>query len=245
MAAVLLCQPDAYLSHRSAAALWGFESVGDRSGSVTRIDVTIRAHRRLRASGVRIHRTRRLAEEDRGECDGIPVTSPSRTIVDLAATLSLGGVEAAINDADKLGLLSQAKLRRAVGGRVGPGAAAVRTVLDAATFRLTDSELERRFLRLVRRADLPMPLTRQRVNGFRVDFFWPELRLIVETDGLRYHRTATQQSSDRLRDQAHVAAGFIVLRFTHRQVAFESDRLADLFRSVAERQRLAQLGAKN
>jgi very-short-patch-repair endonuclease len=242
MAAVLLCGPQALLSHGSAAALWEFESLGDLYDPM-QIDVTVLAHRRLSARGIRIHRTRFLPRDDRTECDRIPVTSPARTIIDLAATLSLERLEAAINDADKLKLLSSERLRREVRDRVGPGAAAIRAVLDAATFRLTDSELERRFLRLVRRAGLPVPLTRQRVNGFRVDFYWPELRLIVETDGLRYHRTPTQQSRDRARDQALVAAGFVVLRFTHRQVAFEGDRVTELLRSVAEAQRLAQLGA--
>ena len=123
------------------------------------------------------------------------------------------------------------------------GVAALRAVLDCRTFRLTDSELERRFLRLVVGAGLPRLLTQQNVNGFRVDFFWPELGLVVETDGLRYHRTATQQSRDRTRDQRHVAAGLVALRFTHFQVTFEARRVVDTLRRVAERQRLALLGA--
>jgi very-short-patch-repair endonuclease len=243
MAAVLLCEPDAFLSHGTAAALWGLESVREDSSGAG-VDITVRAHRRLRARGVRIHRTRHLTDADLRRCRGIPVTSPSRTIVDLAAALRLDRVEAAINEADNLGLVSAAALRRRVRDLSAPGAAVVRAVLDAADFRVTDSELERRFLRIVRRANLPLPLTRQRVNGFRVDFFWPELRMVVETDGLRYHRTPTQQSRDRVRDQAHVAAGLIALRFTHRQVVFEGDRVLELLRSVAEQQRLVQLTAK-
>jgi very-short-patch-repair endonuclease len=81
-------------------------------------------------------------------------------------------------------------------------------------FDLTDSELERRFLPLARRAGLPRPLTGEKLNGFKVDFFWFELGLVVETDGLRYHRTPAQQARDRLRDQAHVAAG--MTRFASR-----------------------------
>ncbi len=115
------------------------------------------------------------------------------------------------------------------------GVPALRAVLDRHTFRLTDSELERRFLRLVRQAGLPEPLTQQWVNGYRVDFYWPQLGLIVETDGLRYHRTATQQSKDRVRDQVHVAAGLTVLRFTHAQVMFEPDAVLSTFRAVADR----------
>lgn len=77
------------------------------------------------------------------------------------------------------------------------------------------------------------PKTQQRVKGFRVDFHWPELGLIVETDGLRYHRTPQQQGRDRARDQALIAAGFTVLRFTHAQVTYEPDHVAETLRAVA------------
>jgi very-short-patch-repair endonuclease len=103
-----------------------------------------------------------------------------------------------VNSADKLGLIDPEALRGEIDGHRGmDGVKRLRRVLDRRTFALTDSELERRFLRLVNRARLPLPKTQQRVNGFRVDFLWPEFRLIVETDGLRYHRTAPQQSRDR------------------------------------------------
>lgn len=97
----------------------------------------------------------------------------------------------------------------------------LRETLDRATFTLTDSELERRFLPIARRAGLPTPQTRRHVNGYRVDFFWPELGLVVETDGLRYHRTPTQQARDALRDNAHRAAALVPIRFTHAQVRYD------------------------
>src|SRR5438874_1589461 len=121
------------------------------------------------------------------------------------------------------------------------GIRTLREVLDKHTFRLTRSELERLFLAIVRTAGLPIPLTQQWVNGFRVDFFWPELGLVVETDGLRYHRTATQQSKDRVRDQAHIAAGLTALRFTHAQVHREPEHVVDTLRSVAATRRLPGL----
>ena len=70
------------------------------------------------------------------------------------------------------------------------------------------------------------------VNGFRVDFYWPELGLVVETDGLRYHRTPAQQAKDRRRDQAHVAAGLTALRFTHEQVVRESEYVEETLAAV-------------
>jgi very-short-patch-repair endonuclease len=153
---------------------------------------------------------------------GIPVTSPIRTLVDLATRLSAPQLEAAVNEADKLGLVDPERLRRALEGMTRQrGVTPLRRLLDSRVFRLTDSELERRFLRLVRRARLPMPETQASVNGFRVDFFWREFGLVVETDGLHYHRTPSQQATDRRRDQIHATAGLTALRFTHAQVRFE------------------------
>lgn len=94
-------------------------------------------------------------------------------------------------------------------------------MLDRHALTIARSELERRFLALVRRAGLPMPLTQQRVNGCTVDFYWPHAGLVVETDGLRYHRTAAKQAVDRRRDQKHAIAGIRELRFTNAQVVRE------------------------
>ena len=73
------------------------------------------------------------------------------------------------------------------------------------------------------------------MNGFRADFFWPELGLVVETDGLRYHRTPAQQVRDRRRDQVHTAAGLTALRFTHAQVRFEAAEVREVLLQVAAR----------
>ena len=73
------------------------------------------------------------------------------------------------------------------------------------------------------------------VNGFRADFFWPELGLVVETDGLRYHRTPAQQARDRRRDQVHTAAGLTTLRFTHAQIRFEAAEVREVLLQVAAR----------
>jgi len=141
-----------------------------------------------------------------------------------------------VNQADKLGLIDPEALRSEIERRrCIDGAPALRRLLDRGTFRLTDSELERRFLRLAERAGLPRPLTQARVAGFKVDFFWPEFGLIVESDGLRYHRTPNQQLRDRVRDQAHAAAGFIALRFTHAQVTFDPEAVIATLRGVVER----------
>ena len=108
----------------------------------------------------------------------------------------------------------------------------MRAMLGQRVFSLTDSELERRFLRLIEAAHLSTPLTGQRLNGFKVDFYWPDLGLVVETDGLRYHRTPAQQARDQLRDQAHTAAGLTPLRFTHGQVRYEAGYVRETLRTV-------------
>jgi very-short-patch-repair endonuclease len=244
MAAVLSCGPAAVLSHGSAAALWAIRARRERdpgslAGSSVEISVPAEVDRRRR--GIRLHR-RCLGKRDVTRRDGIPVTTPSLTLIDLGTVLIAERLEAVVNEADKLGLVDPERLRREVEEHAGvAGVAALRSVLDHRTFRLTDSELERRFLRLVRRAKLPPPRTRERLNGFRVDFYWPELGLVVETDGLRYHRTPAQQARDRLRDQAHLRAGLVAVRFTHAQVAFEPAHVVVVLRDVAARRRLERL----
>ena len=98
-------------------------------------------------------------------------------------------------------------------------------MLDRRTFRLTESGLERRFLPLVGAAGLAGPAHRQWVNGFEVDFYWPDLGFVVETDGLRYHRTPAQQARDRLRDQAHTAAGLTPAPLHPEQVRYEPEHV--------------------
>jgi very-short-patch-repair endonuclease len=229
MAAVLSCGSAAALSHQSAAALW---QIRDRPGRWIEVSVPVPLH--PRRPGIRLHRRADLAAEDLRRHQGIPVTSPAATLVDLASRLRADQLEAAVNEADKRNLIDPEALRTALEGLTRrPGLATLRKMLDRRTFALTDSELERRFLPLARRAGLPLPQTGRRVNGFKVDFYWPELRLIVETDGLRYHRTPAQQARDRSRDQTHAAAGLTTLRFTHAQVRHEPSKVRATLAAVA------------
>lgn len=229
MAAVLACGPDAVLSHVTAGALWGIRAARRDD----QLHVSVPAHVARRVRGIGVYRrssppaTRHL---------GIPVTDPVCTLLDLGSLLSADQLETAINEGDKLGLIDPDELRSAVGAaRHRRGAPALRSVLDRHTFTLTDSELERRFLPLARAAGLPLPDTGRYRNGFKVDFLWPSLGLVVETDGLRYHRTPAEQARDRLRDQAHAAAGLTPLRFTHAQVAFEPRHVEATLAAVARR----------
>ncbi len=230
MAATLGCGPRAVLSHRSAAALWG---IGTESRDW--IEVSVPSVSPRERPGVRVRRRPKLRASDVTVHGGIPVTVPVLTVIDLARNPN-GDLERVINEADLLDLVDPESLAAALGDFPSqPGVGRLRDLLGKLTFRLTDSELERRFLPLVADVRLPMPLTRQYVNGFRTDFLWPELRLVVETDGLRYHRTPAQQARDRVRDQAHLAAGFIPLRFTHWQVRYERDYVRTTLLAVTHR----------
>jgi len=221
MAAVLAGGEEAVLSHRSAAALWG---IGTELPG--RIDVSVRRRCELHRPGIRLLSRPSLAVEDIGRRDDIPVTSPVQTLVDLATELEPIPLERAVNNADKHSLIDPEALREELARFAGePGVRPLRLLLDKLFFQLSDSDLEIYFRRIVTRARLPVPRSKQRVNGFEVDFFWPNLGLVVETDGLRYHRTPSAQSRDARRDRAHVMAGMTPLRFTHYEVRYEPARV--------------------
>jgi very-short-patch-repair endonuclease len=230
MAAILACGRRAVLSHESAAQLWGIRPMGDGP-----IHVTVGGTSARRLRGIRAHR-RKLGTTDITEHHAIPVTRPALTLIDIATYLAANELEAAINEADKLDLITPDELSAEIEARPGtPGVRALRKILDRPTFALTDSALERRFLPISAHAGLPVPRTQVSVNGFRVDFYYEEIGLIVETDGLRYHRTPAQQARDRLRDQTHTAAGLTTLRFTHAQIRYEPSRVEQVLATVHAR----------
>jgi very-short-patch-repair endonuclease len=229
-AATLTCGCDAALSHRSAAALWAIADEG------ARIETSSPRRAESRA-GIVVHRARDLQDEVRVE-SGIPVTSPARTLIDIAPRLRGHRLEAAVNNAMVRGLVDPGQLHDALVAHPGRrGVGIVRGLVRRHSFVLTDSELERRFMPIALRAGLPVPRTREIVNGYRVDFYWPELGLVVETDGLRYHRSPGQQAIDRRRDQAHTAAGLTPLRFTHGQVRYQPPYVESILRRTARRLR--------
>jgi very-short-patch-repair endonuclease len=231
MAALLACGPAAVLSHESAAALWGV--IAYRPGP---IDVSLPLHVSRHRPGIRTHRRVTVPADHVVLRDHIPVTDIACTLLDLSARVRRPVLERAVNEADRLDLIDPEALRGAL-DRLGPlpGVRALRELLDRRTFRLTDSELERLLLRIARRAGLGPPETGVWLNGFKVDFYWPDLGLVVEADGLRYHRTPAQQERDRVRDQAHLAAGLTPLRFTHGQVRFEPLHVETMLRTVVHR----------
>jgi hypothetical protein len=236
MAAVLACGDGAFLTHLSAASLWGLVT-----GDPRRLEVGIPRRSSLMRPGIRIRERPRVRSGEVATLRNIPLTGVVHTIVDLATELPEARLERAINEADKHDLIDPEALRNAIDGYGGiPGAPALGRLLDRHTFRLSDSDLEILFRPIAGEAGLGQPLTKDWVCGFEVDFHWPELGLIVETDGLRYHRTPAQQARAALRDQTHTAAGYRVLRFTHWQVRYEPARVRALL--IETRRRVERNG---
>jgi uncharacterized protein DUF559/putative AbiEi antitoxin of type IV toxin-antitoxin system len=215
-AAVLACGGPgaAVISHRSAAALW--ELVATPSGPV---DVTtLRQSHSTQA--IRVHKTRTLQPEDITTIDGLPVTTPTRTLIDLAEVLTPHRLERACHRAEIRRLLNAAVLRAQLDGLRGRRTRALAAALEslAPGPQATRRELEERMLALIAEHGLPRPLVNHTVEGHEVDFYWPHARLIVETDGAATHLTATAFEHDRARDAELTVAGHRVVRFTWRQL---------------------------
>ncbi len=239
-AALLSYGEEAFLSHRSAAALYGIgrELLWERgqSASTSLIELSVRQPNARSHEGIRVHRRPSLPSHDLGTCGDVPVTSPVRTLLDLATLEPPNRLQRAVNEADKHDLIDPEALRRAIEGYPGePGVRLLRKVLDKDTFLLSDDELELLFHPLAREAGLPLPQTKVILNEFEVDFFWPDLGLVVETDGWRYHRTPAAQTRDALRFQLHTASGLTPIRFSHYQVKHEPAHVLDILRRTASR----------
>jgi very-short-patch-repair endonuclease len=215
IAAVLACGEDAVLSHRSAAELW---RIGPRSAH---LEVT--APGRRERPGIVVHAGRVIP----AVLEDIPVTTPARTLIDLADVLTRRGLERAIDEAEYLRL--DLKGLRPIPGRRGAGALAA-LLEERRTESRTRSELEEMFLALCERHHLTRPRTNEHVEGYEVDFHWPEERLVVEVDGAQAHRTRKAFERDRLRDAELTAAGYRVMRFTQRRLEREPVAVADLLR---------------
>jgi very-short-patch-repair endonuclease len=179
------------LSHHSAAAVWGFRRPHDGD-----VHVTTTKPARSRA-GIRVHRSASLQAAVH---HNLPLTPAARTLRDLAPLLPTSEYDRAVEEA---------QVRWLVPKRPGDEP------------RFTRSEGERRLLKLVRAARLPLPLTNTKVAGWEVDAFWPEHKLIVEIDGYAFHGHRGAFERDRRKDAALTAAGYHVVRFTWRQLERE------------------------
>jgi very-short-patch-repair endonuclease len=215
MAAVLTCG-DAVVSHRWAAGRWRFL---DHVSLPVDVTVVRGSHRGRRE--VRVHRTILLDSRDFTTLDGIPITAPARTLLDLAAVTGPNVTERAVAEAMVLKRVNERHLREVI-ARSGrhPGAAALSAALTQCP-DLTRSEAERMLRRPLKRAGLPDPRANQRVHGYEVDFSFPGSPVIIEVDGLGPHGTPRAFERDRRKRSVLAAKGYRVLVFTYRQLTEE------------------------
>lgn len=213
-AALLACGEEAVLSHHTAATLWKL-----RPGTARPVHVTVPGRGGCAAPArVLVHRSITLAPADVRIHNGLPITSPARTLLDVAAALTDRDVERLLDEGlFVLRILTLTQVRNVL-MRAGqhPGRSRLQRVLgDHTRSTKTDSPPEETMLRLIRAAGLPEPQLQADVLGYRLDFFWPELRLAVEVDAYGTHGSPARFESDRRRDaRLMTEAGVIVLRFT-------------------------------
>jgi predicted transcriptional regulator of viral defense system len=234
MAAVLACGPAAVVSHRTAAALLGI-----RNSSSALVEVTAPRSRGRSRAGIRVHSGATLEPRDAATVRGIPCTSVARTLLDLAGVLDRRQVERALEQAEVMRVLDVRTVEEVLGRAAGRRGGAL---LEAAIARFepggsaTRSELEERFLGLVRQAGLPEPRANHWIalpgGGVEADFAWPEHTLVVETDGHRVHGTRHAFERDRRRDRRLLLAGWRVARVTWLQVEREPEELAGTLRGL-------------
>lgn len=216
----LVVSLDAVVSHTAAALLWGMELV---ETPCLRTVTVARDRSRAARDGARVSRAD-LPAADVVARDGVRVTSVVRTVLDLARSLPLEQAVAAADSALRRALVTVAELQAALrvlpAGRGRERVARVVGLVDARC----GSVLESLFRVLIARHGLPAPVaqvvvrTRSGARVGRVDFAWPDLRLVVETDGFAFHADRERYRSDRRRGNALVLAGWRVLRFSWEDV---------------------------
>jgi hypothetical protein len=198
-AALLVAATHSALSHRTAAYLLTL-----LPSMPAFVDVTTTGRAPRNRPGLVFHHAKALEATTR---HGLPVTTPIRTLRDLAATRPHAEVERAASEALVLKLITKHDLTN----QHGPGAAVLASLVSTG-IGPTRSRLERAFLKAVLKFGLPEPLVGHRIGPYTVDFFWPSHTLVVETDGDRYHTHALAIPRDRAKDAALRLLGCTVLR---------------------------------
>jgi very-short-patch-repair endonuclease len=233
LAAVWASGASAVLSHTEAAAHHAL--MASRDG-VTHVTTPLRSGRNPDPERIRLHRVGTLQPWECTLIDGIPTTTVARTLLDVSADLRPRAIEDVIAQSNRLGLFDLVAVRRCLEAHPRQhGAPALRRVLedleghDAADLR---SKLEVLLLQLCDDHHLTAPIVNTQVEGILVDFYWPLKRLIVEADGYTYHSMPTTFERDRERDQTLTLAGYIVVRFTYRQITRQPRTVAKRVRRL-------------
>ena len=231
LAAVLALGEGAVLSHVSAAALWGI-----RHSASTRIHVTVPTGAgRTPRQGIVVHRSLTLGPIVADEQNAIPVTSVSRTLLDLAGVLTPTRLERAIEQSLALRLFDLRAVHAILAANPRrPGATTLAEIVARIHDEpsLTRRELEKLMLDLCDAHGIERPEVNVVVDEFEVDFLWRSRRLIVETDGLQWHGTPSALERDRRRDERLTVLGYRVVRLTYRRIVDEPAAVVATLRAL-------------
>lgn len=230
IAAQLSTQPS-FASHRTAAEHFGF--LEPIPGPV---HVVVAHGRALRRRGIVVHRTRRLPLVERWERGPLRLTSPARTLVDLAGRLSAGELTRAFDESQRLRVVSAGAVIRACRSSAArPGTGLLKNLaLDRLPLSEARSRTEALFLRFCRDHDLPIPAVNVPLLGYEVDALWEDSRLVVELDS-GYHDSPSARDSDARRDARLGVAGYHIHRLRRRRLASEADRVEEELRDLLGR----------
>jgi very-short-patch-repair endonuclease len=224
----------AVASHGSAAYLWGIYRYAP-----ARIDVTAPIRRRAKRA-FRVHFSSILGEEDRTERSGIPVTSPPRTLLDLAIRARPEQLDRHLERAEELDLLDVAAIAALLdraGGHRGRGRFRRALALYQPDPAFTRSRFEKLFRRRVRAAGLPAPSMNFNVGGYELDAYWPELRFAVELDLFETHGSRAAFERDRVRQEELKLLGIEMIRVTRPRLQREPEAVIRNLAALLERRR--------
>jgi hypothetical protein len=244
-AALLEVGPSSVLSHDSAAKLWGLclpvnESV---------IEVTVPHEERgdsRSSEQLAVSRARGLAQSARNRMEGLPLTTPARTLLDLAPRYNEQQLRKALDDAIVRRLLRPRDLMAVLDDphlRSRPGSRKLRKALEPWLHSpKVESVAEMALLRVILAADIPAPVPQYKVldgNRFvaRVDFAWPALKVAVEMDGFRYHSSPAAQAGDLQRDATLIRLGWLELRTSPRQLETDPEAFLAALRALLAQRR--------
>jgi very-short-patch-repair endonuclease len=220
MAALLACGKGAVLSHRSAAHLWSLFSYP----AAPPVCVTLPPERYVKRPRIETHRAT-IDRRDIRARHGLTLTSPPRTILDLAATLDAAHLESVVAEAGYRRLASEVELKDQLGRYPNRrGASSLIEILDLTGGpRRTRSPAERLMLRLLRRAQITGYETNGRIHDYEVDFLWRELSFAVEIDGYDAHSGRVAFERDRLKLATLEARGLVVMPVTGRRLRVDEE----------------------
>lgn len=209
--ALLCCGKRAFLSHETAAAIWGL-----RPALPSKIEVSVAGRRCASRKGIRVHEIKEIEPRDVRRHEGLWVSSPARAVLEIAATGSARELTHAVDEGLARRRFTPQELDVVLSrNRPCRGAARLASILgDPTATAVSRSKREKALLKLIRDAGLPMPETNVPFGRFELDFYWRREGLVVEVDGETFHRSPGAVGRDREKDLVVKAAGLEMLRFT-------------------------------